>query len=160
MGWDNLFSLLSGGRATASAPEIPVTSFIPPVTDLQGIAPSSVPTPSRQAVPDWAIKSGLGLAVIAAFGFMLSAFSWWPGTVTTSGDLTDVYVGGDSGGGPGPVVGNPSNINSQQHIVHGYTRSDGRYVAPYVATNPDQDRTNNLSSRGNTNPYTGARGRR
>jgi len=41
------------------------------------------------------------------------------------------------------------------HSVRGYTRKDGTYVAPHMQTNPDSSRTNNWSSRGNVNPYTG-----
>lgn len=41
------------------------------------------------------------------------------------------------------------------HSVRGYTRKDGTYVAPHHATNPDSSRSNNWSSRGNVNPYTG-----
>lgn len=45
-----------------------------------------------------------------------------------------------------------------QHNVNGHTRRDGTYVAPHQRTNPDSSRTNNWSSRGNTNPYTGKEG--
>jgi len=49
-------------------------------------------------------------------------------------------------------------VNPNQHMVEGYTRADGRYVAPYIATDPNHDRTDNFSTKGTTNPYTGARG--
>lgn len=42
--------------------------------------------------------------------------------------------------------------------VGGYTRQDGTYVQPHMRTNPDNSRTNNWSSQGNTNPYTGRQG--
>lgn len=42
--------------------------------------------------------------------------------------------------------------------VHGYTRSDGTYVAPYERSAPDNSYNNNWSVKGNTNPYTGAEG--
>jgi hypothetical protein len=39
--------------------------------------------------------------------------------------------------------------------VHGYTRKDGTYVAPYVRTAPDSTILNNYSTYPNVNPYTG-----
>lgn len=42
--------------------------------------------------------------------------------------------------------------------VKGYYRKDGTYVAPYKKTNPDQSKTNNWSTKGNINPYTGTKG--
>lgn len=44
--------------------------------------------------------------------------------------------------------------------VRGYYRSNGTYVQPHYRSNPDRLRYNNYSSRGNYNPYTGARGYR
>lgn len=41
------------------------------------------------------------------------------------------------------------------HSVRGYTRSNGTYVAPHHATNPNGTRLDNWSTRGNVNPYTG-----
>lgn len=42
--------------------------------------------------------------------------------------------------------------------VGGYIRQDGTYVQPHMRTNPDNSRTNNWSSQGNSNPYTGRQG--
>src|ERR1700719_2346515 len=42
--------------------------------------------------------------------------------------------------------------------VHGYTRSNGTYVRPYYRSSPNRTVTDNLSYRGNVNPYTGATG--
>lgn len=42
--------------------------------------------------------------------------------------------------------------------VRGYYRSSGTYVQPYYRTSPDSYRSNNYSSRGNYNPYTGRYG--
>lgn len=39
--------------------------------------------------------------------------------------------------------------------VHGYTKKNGTYVAPYYRSNPDGNPYNNYSFPGNTNPYTG-----
>lgn len=44
--------------------------------------------------------------------------------------------------------------------VRGYTTRRGTYVAPSHRTSPDHTRTNNWSSRGNVNPYTGRAGTR
>jgi hypothetical protein len=46
-------------------------------------------------------------------------------------------------------------LAQSSHHVRGYTRSNGTYVAPHYQTNADSSRTNNWSSRGNVNPYTG-----
>lgn len=42
--------------------------------------------------------------------------------------------------------------------VRGYTKKDGTYVAPHHRTKPDKSKTNNWSSKGNVNPYTGKKG--
>ena len=42
--------------------------------------------------------------------------------------------------------------------VDGYFRKDGTYVPPHYRSNPDSSRSNNWSSQGNVNPYTGERG--
>lgn len=42
--------------------------------------------------------------------------------------------------------------------VKGYTRKDGKYVAPHYRSKPDKSKSNNWSSKGNTNPYTGKKG--
>lgn len=39
--------------------------------------------------------------------------------------------------------------------VHGYTKKNGTYVAPYYRSSPDSSPYNNYSYPGNTNPYTG-----
>lgn len=44
------------------------------------------------------------------------------------------------------------------HYVEGYSRQNGTEVAPHYQTNPDSSRTNNWSSQGNTNPFTGQAG--
>ena len=40
----------------------------------------------------------------------------------------------------------------------GYYKTNGTYVAPAVKTTPDGTNTNNYSTKGNTNPYTGTTG--
>ena len=42
--------------------------------------------------------------------------------------------------------------------VRGYYRKDGTYVRPHMRSAPDGDFSNNWSTRGNVNPYTGAPG--
>lgn len=44
------------------------------------------------------------------------------------------------------------------HGVHGYFRSNGTYVAPHNATNPNGTRIDNWSTKGNVNPHTGQPG--
>jgi hypothetical protein len=44
------------------------------------------------------------------------------------------------------------------HYVKGYTRSNGTYVAPHYQTNPNSTMSDNYSTRGNVNPYTGVAG--
>lgn len=49
-------------------------------------------------------------------------------------------------------------LAQSSHAVRGYVRSDGTYVAPHVQTNADSTKSNNWSTQGNTNPYTGQNG--
>lgn len=42
--------------------------------------------------------------------------------------------------------------------VNGYFRRDGTYVAPHYRSAPDGNPSNNWSTRGNVNPYTGQGG--
>jgi hypothetical protein len=50
--------------------------------------------------------------------------------------------------------------NPSTHTTSGYTRSNGTYVPPYVATNPNGTQRDNYDATGNVNPYTGAVGTR
>ena len=43
-------------------------------------------------------------------------------------------------------------------LVNGYYKSNGTYVEPYHRTTPDNTLSNNYSTRGNVNPYTGQAG--
>jgi hypothetical protein len=43
-------------------------------------------------------------------------------------------------------------------FVHGYTRSNGTYVAPHYRSAPNSTKTDNWSTKGNINPYTGQAG--
>ena len=51
-----------------------------------------------------------------------------------------------------PVVAQADNW------VNGYQKKDGTYVQGYMKSDSDNYRSNNYSSQGNTNPYTGERG--
>jgi predicted S18 family serine protease len=42
--------------------------------------------------------------------------------------------------------------------VHGYTKKNGTVVQPYTRTHQDSTQTNNFSTKGNVNPYTGKPG--
>lgn len=52
-----------------------------------------------------------------------------------------------------PAVPNPGS-----HPVRGYTTKSGTYIEPHRATNPDETKANNWSTKGNVNPYTGKAG--
>jgi hypothetical protein len=48
--------------------------------------------------------------------------------------------------------------NSGSHSVRGHIKKDGTYVPPHHATNPNETRSDNWSTKGNINPYTGKDG--
>ena len=54
------------------------------------------------------------------------------------------------------VLAVPSELADKS--VKGYVRKDGTYVSPHVKSNPNSQRFDNYSSRGNVNPYTGGQG--
>ncbi|TCU75255.1 hypothetical protein EDE08_103475 [Bradyrhizobium sp. R2.2-H] len=54
--------------------------------------------------------------------------------------------------------GTGSNPNS--HTTSGYTRSNGTYVQPYTATNPNSTQRDNYGTSGNYNPNNGTFGAR
>ena len=45
-----------------------------------------------------------------------------------------------------------------QVYVNGYTRSNGTYVPGHYRSSPNSTQSDNYSTYGNTNPYTGQRG--
>ena len=52
-----------------------------------------------------------------------------------------------------------SVVSAQADVwVNGYFNSYGSWVPGYYRTSPDSSFSNNYSSRGNINPYTGQRG--
>lgn len=50
----------------------------------------------------------------------------------------------------------PSLVSAE--YVSGYYRQDGTYVQPHHRSTPDGNYSNNYSSQGNSNPYTGQQG--
>ena len=70
-------------------------------------------------------------------------------------------VSAQARGGHGGGYGGHSSSHAStpgDHVVSGYTRSNGTYVAPYHATNPNSTKNDNYSTVGNVNPYTGQTG--
>ena len=65
---------------------------------------------------------------------------------------------GNSYGGNSSYKSSYSYGSRSDHTVSGYTRSNGTYVRPSHATNPDSTRNNNYSTKGNVNPYSGKYG--
>lgn len=51
-----------------------------------------------------------------------------------------------------------STVAMATENVSGYHRKSGKYVQPHKRSNPDKQRYNNYSSKGNSNPYTGKKG--
>lgn len=50
--------------------------------------------------------------------------------------------------------------NPSSHTTSGYTRSNGTYVQPYAATNPNSTQRDNYGTSGNYNPNNGHFGTR
>lgn len=65
------------------------------------------------------------------------------------------HGGGHSGSHSGYHFG---SRGSGEHMVSGYTRKNGTYVAPHYQTNANGTRNDNYSTRGNVNPHTGEEG--
>ena len=69
--------------------------------------------------------------------------------------------GGHSSGGhlsSGHAASSRAGSSPGVHSVRGYTKKNGTHVAPSHATNPNGTKRDNLSSKGNVNPYTGKAG--
>ena len=56
------------------------------------------------------------------------------------------------------AVATSSVACAADHYVSGYTRRDGTYVQPHFQSNPNSTTSDNYSTRGNVNPYTGQLG--
>lgn len=66
--------------------------------------------------------------------------------------------GGHSSGGHSTASSHGHGSASESHSTSGYTKSNGTYVAPSHATNPNGTKSDNWSTKGNVNPYTGKEG--
>lgn len=66
--------------------------------------------------------------------------------------------GGRSSGTHGSPHSHSSGSSGGSHSVSGYTKSNGTYVAPSHAKNPNDTKSDNWSTKGNMNPYTGKEG--
>jgi hypothetical protein len=91
------------------------------------------------------IKSFILLAVFLTSTFPSTSFARGGGGYYSSGNY--------SGSGY-----SQTGSFGKDTTVHGYTRNDGTYVAPYHRTAPDNTKLNNYSTKGNINPYTGQPG--
>lgn len=50
------------------------------------------------------------------------------------------------------------NAGAASSSVKGHTKKNGTYVSSHKRTKADSSKSNNWSTKGNTNPYTGKRG--
>jgi hypothetical protein len=67
--------------------------------------------------------------------------------------------GGHSSSGYSGTHSHSSGTSSTgSHSTSGYVKSNGTYVAPSHATNPNGTKADNWSTSGNVNPYTGKAG--
>jgi hypothetical protein len=62
------------------------------------------------------------------------------------------------GGTTGGHLTGTGYVNPSSHYTHEYFRSNGTYVHGYHATNPNAIGTDNYSTKGNINPWTGQPG--
>lgn len=62
------------------------------------------------------------------------------------------------GGHSGSSHSSGTHSNSSSHSISSYTKKDGTYVAPSHATNPNSTKSDNWTTKGNVNPYTGKAG--
>ena len=51
-----------------------------------------------------------------------------------------------------------ANVALADNYVNGYTKSNGTYVQPHMRSEPNQYKSDNYSSQGNSNPYTNQAG--
>ena len=63
-----------------------------------------------------------------------------------------------TGSVPGLVLEGEPQVGESVIPVHSYRRDDGREVQEHYRTKPDGDPSNNFSTKGNVNPFTGRRG--
>ena len=66
--------------------------------------------------------------------------------------------GGSHGGGHSHKTATGTGASSSRQHVSGYTKHDGTHVDTHNRSTKDQTKTNNWSTKGNTNPDTGKPG--
>lgn len=89
-------------------------------------------------------------ALLAMFGAFTQAFArGGGGGHGSSSGSSHGSSGSHSSGGSG------TGSNPNSHSVDGYTKSNGKYVAPHQQTDPNGTTRDNYGTRGNVNPYTG-----
>jgi hypothetical protein len=71
---------------------------------------------------------------------------------------TPAFARGGGGHSGGAHSSGAHSSGSGSHSIKGHTNKNGTYVAPSHATNPNQSKNDNWSTKGNTNPYTGKEG--
>ncbi len=79
------------------------------------------------------------------------------GACQAKGNSGGTY-GSSSGSRGSSSSGVYSSGSSGSHPISGYAKSNGTYVAPSQATNPNGTKLDNWSTKGNVNPYTGKEG--
>lgn len=90
------------------------------------------------------ISAFVSVAILCAGAVSAPAFARGGGGGHSSGGhSSSSYSSGSTGG---------------SHSTSGYTKSNGTYVAPAHATNPNGTKADNWSTKGNVNPYTGKEG--
>lgn len=57
------------------------------------------------------------------------------------------------------LVSSISQVDAASRYQRGYFKSSGTYVQPHFKTQPNSYKFDNYSSKGNTNPFTGKKGR-
>lgn len=62
------------------------------------------------------------------------------------------------GGGHSSSHSYSGQSSTGYHSVGGYYRTNGTYVAPHFQTNPNGTKSDNWSTKGNVNPFTGQPG--
>lgn len=53
----------------------------------------------------------------------------------------------------------PSDVKASEQ-VRGHVTKSGKYVAPHLRSKANKNKKDNFGSKGNTNPYTGKRGKK
>jgi hypothetical protein len=87
-----------------------------------------------------------------------SSLPWEPAVCTDTGAPEFMLVRGGGHGGYKGSSHSSSRSGGSSTAVRGYTKKNGTYVQPHRRSAPDGSKTNNWSTKGNVNPYTGKQG--